>query len=542
MRRIRGSSIGIVLSMFLVGFLSLAAVANEAEIQPEEEYIKTVNLTKGEIVVWDWSSNDQPIDFWIIDPENDTLIEINDAMASNDTFTTTISGNWSFYWANNHDPSQTIDYSTTLNYNITVLNSPPTAIIEADPNSGVIPISVDFNGIGIDNDGEIISYHWDLGDGTTSESKELTHNYTSPGIYEVKLTVTDDDGATNFTLINITAYPKTPVIVSTSIEDGALDITVDTTIEIEFSILMDKSDVENKITINPEVGITFSWSNEDKNITLIFDALSYGTSYTLHIGKANSSDGGLMEDSKSIGFITVELPKNPSIQITSPDPDATFTKGDKIVIRGTSTDIEKGEKINITIGEETFEAIVGDGGNWSTEIEAPTDGLLTITAKYGEVQDDVSVEIDKEEEGSSLLIWIIIIVLVVLTAIILSIFLLKKKGDDEPSEPQFEPQPEYSEEAYNANIDSSIDQGVVDEVQAEDELYVNNSLGDSYSAPVMEDDVTGIEEDQPLSMSEPPTDSEEALDDYGISDDISYIEGENESDVVEADETQNGMI
>ena len=46
-----------------------------------------------------------------------------------------------------------------------------------------------------DPDGEIISFEWDFGDGNIGNGGQITHNYTQPGLYEVELTVTDNNGA-----------------------------------------------------------------------------------------------------------------------------------------------------------------------------------------------------------------------------------------------------------------------------------------------------------------------------------------------------------
>jgi len=44
--------------------------------------------------------------------------------------------------------------------------------------------------------GRIVSYHWDFGDGTTADEQTLYHTFPQPDeIYEVTLTVTDNDGA-----------------------------------------------------------------------------------------------------------------------------------------------------------------------------------------------------------------------------------------------------------------------------------------------------------------------------------------------------------
>jgi hypothetical protein len=52
-----------------------------------------------------------------------------------------------------------------------------------------------------DSDGNIVSYKWDFGDGAVQSSalKTVSKIYASAGEYLIKLTVTDDDGATNST-------------------------------------------------------------------------------------------------------------------------------------------------------------------------------------------------------------------------------------------------------------------------------------------------------------------------------------------------------
>ena len=48
-----------------------------------------------------------------------------------------------------------------------------------------------------DPDGTITAWSWNFGDGGTSTVQNPTHTYASPGTYNVTLTVTDDDGATD---------------------------------------------------------------------------------------------------------------------------------------------------------------------------------------------------------------------------------------------------------------------------------------------------------------------------------------------------------
>ena len=83
-------------------------------------------------------------------------------------------------------------------------NLPPTAVITANPQSGEVPLEVTFTGDGSTDDGTIVSYSWDFGDGATSTDANPTHTFTEPGIYTVTLTVEDDGGLTDSANITIT--------------------------------------------------------------------------------------------------------------------------------------------------------------------------------------------------------------------------------------------------------------------------------------------------------------------------------------------------
>ena len=49
-----------------------------------------------------------------------------------------------------------------------------------------------------DTDGNITSYNWNFGDGSTSTAENPSHSYTTAGSYNVSLTVTDNSGLTGF--------------------------------------------------------------------------------------------------------------------------------------------------------------------------------------------------------------------------------------------------------------------------------------------------------------------------------------------------------
>jgi PKD repeat protein len=305
--RLSSCSITILGLLLSVTLIALVGGADTADIKPETDHSETITLHKGEVVTWSWTAAQYDLDFLIKDPDTDTFYEVFDKASDSGSFTTTISGDWIFTWINDREESETYDYTISLDYTIDVANSAPTAIIQPSVTNGVAPLEVVLNASGVDSDGDIVSYSWNLSDGTTSTDKVLTHTFTDPGTYEVNLTVVDDDGASGSTTIVITVVPLDPVIVSTSIANGEFDIALDVEIIIEFSLPMDTADVASKISITPSMTIAFSWSDGDTKVTLSFsEDLAYFTTYSLTIGKANATNGGSLVETTTISFTTVE--------------------------------------------------------------------------------------------------------------------------------------------------------------------------------------------------------------------------------------------
>ena len=73
-----------------------------------------------------------------------------------------------------------------------------------------------------DPDGTITGYRWDLGDGTVGRNATLTHTYAKAGTYDVRLTVTDDRGATASLEGRITVSVP-GVVLHENFDDGVAD-------------------------------------------------------------------------------------------------------------------------------------------------------------------------------------------------------------------------------------------------------------------------------------------------------------------------------
>jgi len=78
----------------------------------------------------------------------------------------------------------------------TVLNRPPVASFTENATIALIGEVIHFNAsASYDQDGSIVSYFWDFGDGTNGTGVAVDHSYADNGTYIVTLTLTDDDGA-----------------------------------------------------------------------------------------------------------------------------------------------------------------------------------------------------------------------------------------------------------------------------------------------------------------------------------------------------------
>ncbi|MXV21466.1 S8 family serine peptidase [Deinococcus xianganensis] len=64
------------------------------------------------------------------------------------------------------------------------------------------------NSTSYDPDGSIVSYLWDMGDGMTYTTPSVDHYYDMDGSYVIRLTVTDNSGATATTTQNVSVLPN----------------------------------------------------------------------------------------------------------------------------------------------------------------------------------------------------------------------------------------------------------------------------------------------------------------------------------------------
>ncbi len=91
-------------------------------------------------------------------------------------------------------------------------NQPPVAVAAVSPDHGSAPLTVQFTSTGsYDPDGTISAVAWEFGDGGASNEPNPSHTYTTVGIYQALLTVTDDRGAAHSAVVTVNVQDGTTV-------------------------------------------------------------------------------------------------------------------------------------------------------------------------------------------------------------------------------------------------------------------------------------------------------------------------------------------
>ena len=117
----------------------------------------------------------------------------------------------------------------------------PQALFAFSPTQPSVVVAVQLTDQSSDPDGQVVSWTWEFGDGTTSTDRNSTHTYSRKGTFTVKLTVTDNDGLTgtksqSLTVVNLppdasfSFEPQAPVVGQAVHFDGSASTDRDGTI------------------------------------------------------------------------------------------------------------------------------------------------------------------------------------------------------------------------------------------------------------------------------------------------------------------------
>nr|AQS30073.1 hypothetical protein [uncultured bacterium]AQS30206.1 hypothetical protein [uncultured bacterium] len=192
--------------------------------------IKTADVSKGKLVPLAYSVNTPPYALWVAWLKFGGLYHTNDGGTGGGSSDGDPADSWlEELWGNINEwicPSSTVTVTLAIDDELWVWdetgdsprwaynpqtpeppNVPPTVILEANPTSGVAPLTVNFDASGSsDSDGTIIEYAWDFtsDQATDQEGIAVSYTYTNPGTYLSTLYVTDNDGVSRSKSVAIT--------------------------------------------------------------------------------------------------------------------------------------------------------------------------------------------------------------------------------------------------------------------------------------------------------------------------------------------------
>ncbi len=149
--------------------------------------------------------------------------------------------------------------TNTISFNI-YINFSPTVILTVSPITANTPATLNFSAVGsTDNDGIIINYLWNFGNGTTlnTETPTTDYYYETPGTRNVSVTVMDNVGVTKSAALNVhlnfpptasfTILPTTANIPSTIILNASGSTDLDGRI-INYQWIIDGTITVNRVS------------------------------------------------------------------------------------------------------------------------------------------------------------------------------------------------------------------------------------------------------------------------------------------------------
>ncbi|WP_024480890.1 PKD domain-containing protein [Cellulophaga baltica] len=187
-------------------------------------------------------------------------------------------------------------------------NQAPTAVATSDIITGEVSLDVQFTGdTSTDpNDGDVLTYAWDFGDGTTATTANPPHSFTTVGTYNVTLTVTDNgtpalsSSEVSLTITVTAPANQAPTAIATS------DVTSgEASLDVQFT---------GDTSTDPDAGdvLMYAWDFGDgTTATTANPSHSFTTVGTYNVTLSVTDNGTPALSSSEISLIiTVTAPSN----------------------------------------------------------------------------------------------------------------------------------------------------------------------------------------------------------------------------------------
>ena len=165
----------------------------------------------------------------------------------------------------------------TLSYSGSGGNAAPVANFSA----AVSGLGVNFTDSSTDSDGTIVSRAWSFGDGTTSTATNPSKTYAAAGTYTVRLTVTDNGGATHTKTASVTATAGGAQTYSNTTD---YTISDNTTVNSPITVSGRSGNAPSNASVTVAIEHTYQ---QDLKVDLVAPD---GTLYSIHNRTGGSAD------------------------------------------------------------------------------------------------------------------------------------------------------------------------------------------------------------------------------------------------------------
>jgi len=174
-------------------------------------------------------------------------------------------------------------YSPIYNY---TASSDLRAIVSTDVREGDSPLVVEFDARA--STGNINSYEWMFGDGSSSTGSIANHTYTSAGTYTATLTVTENSGATD-------QQSVVSSVTNASVNNTPPTARISTSKSVGVSPLLVELDASDSIDSDGSI-VSYSWNLGDgNNATGAQISNTYTNPGTFYPTLTIADDGGLTD-------------------------------------------------------------------------------------------------------------------------------------------------------------------------------------------------------------------------------------------------------
>jgi len=192
----------------LILFVVLSASLAYANNPPVADAGPDIHMYLGEATLLDgsaWDPDGDPIVWWEWTIESrpaGSMEELSDPNRPNPVFTPDLVGQYAFSLAVSDGTDESLPDTCVLAVDF---NLPPVAIATAEPESGCVPLLVQFDGTqSYDPEGRPLRYSWDFGECCDYPEEPLAvHEYDRAGTYNACLVVKDDVGQYDYIYLTI---------------------------------------------------------------------------------------------------------------------------------------------------------------------------------------------------------------------------------------------------------------------------------------------------------------------------------------------------